>query len=182
MRYLREYGLADLSLRQLAERLGTSHRLLIYHFQSKEGLLTAITEEIEREQHVWARAISEQGLSPMEQLHSMWDRTADPALDQPLRLFVEMYGHTVQGRSHTAELLGTLVDTWLGTLAQLCRRMGMTTAEARIHARLILATVRGLMLDLLVTGDEKGTRAAWQFFIAQYDDLPGAHESRRQKR
>jgi hypothetical protein len=60
--------------------------------------------------------------------------------------------------------------------------MGMTTAEARIHARLILATVRGLMLDLLVTGDEKGTRAAWQSFIAQYNDLPGAHESRRQKR
>ena len=38
--YLLENGLADLSLRPLAAGTGTSARLLIYHFGSKEDLLT----------------------------------------------------------------------------------------------------------------------------------------------
>src|ERR1700730_10614042 len=44
-------GLADLSLRELAAAIGTSHRMLLYHFGSREGLLAAVTlavEEAER--------------------------------------------------------------------------------------------------------------------------------------
>ena len=40
--YLLKHGLADLSLRPLAAKTGTSSRLLIYHFESKEGLLTEV--------------------------------------------------------------------------------------------------------------------------------------------
>jgi AcrR family transcriptional regulator len=36
-------GIADLSLRQTAAAIGTSHRMLIYHFGSREGLLAAVT-------------------------------------------------------------------------------------------------------------------------------------------
>ena len=32
-------GIADLSLRELAAAIGTSHRMLLYHFGSREGLL-----------------------------------------------------------------------------------------------------------------------------------------------
>ncbi|HTA04061.1 MAG TPA: helix-turn-helix domain-containing protein, partial [Streptosporangiaceae bacterium] len=44
-------GIADLSLRELAAAIGTSHRMLLYHFGSREGLLAAVTlavEEAER--------------------------------------------------------------------------------------------------------------------------------------
>jgi AcrR family transcriptional regulator len=43
-------GIADLSLRQLAAAIGTSHRMLLYHFGSREGLLAAVTRAVEEQQ------------------------------------------------------------------------------------------------------------------------------------
>jgi len=174
MEYLRQNGLADFTLRQLAECLGTSHRLLIYHFGTKEGLLVAVVEEIEREQQSWLKSLLEGDHSLAQLMRLSWKRTCDPQLERHLRLFVEIYGHALHGRAHTAPLLDTLVGAWLGTLQDLLRRAGMTTAQARVHARLWLATVRGLMLDLLTTRDVEATTEAWEHFVAQYESLPGA--------
>src|ERR1043165_5394590 len=44
--YLLDHGVADLSLRPLAAAVGTSARLLVYHFGSKEGLLMAAMDEL----------------------------------------------------------------------------------------------------------------------------------------
>jgi AcrR family transcriptional regulator len=176
LRHLREKGMGDFTLRQLAEALGTSHRLLIYHFGTKEGLLVAVAEEIEREQRNWLQSLSARHLTPMEQLRTSWDRVVDPQLDRHLRLFVEIYSHALQGRAHTAPLLEILVDAWLGPTADIFLRMGMLPAQARLQARLTLATARGLMLDVLTTGDFKATGAAWEHYISQFDRLPGAHK------
>src|SRR6202042_45384 len=48
--YTSAHGMGDLSLRALAAALGTSHRMLIHHFGSKEGLWVAIVHEVERRQ------------------------------------------------------------------------------------------------------------------------------------
>ena len=45
-----EHGVGDTSLRALAEAIGTSHRMLIYHFGSREGLLAEVTREVEARQ------------------------------------------------------------------------------------------------------------------------------------
>lgn len=174
--YLENHGVADLSLRQLAEKLGTSHRLLIYHFGDKEGLMVAVVEEIERIQRRWLESMWERDLTPMELLRRAWERTIDPKLDKQLRLFVEIYGHALQGRAHTAPLLDTLVGAWLEPMSDLFRRMGMSPAEARVHARLNVATMRGLMLDLLTTGDLKAIEAVFQQYVSQYAKLPGANK------
>ncbi|MBL8651112.1 MAG: TetR/AcrR family transcriptional regulator [Sphingopyxis sp.] len=177
LNYLRAHGIADLSLRQLADQLGTSHRLLSYHFGTKEGLLVAVVEEIERENRLWAQSLAERKMSPMEVFRLSWERTCDPALDGALRLFVEVYGHALQGRAHTAPLLDTLVHDWQATISARFEQMGMTPASARVHGRLYIATLRGLMLDLLTTRDLETTTAAWHEYISQYEDLPGAHDS-----
>ena len=41
------HGIGDTSLRGIAEAVGTSHRMLIYHFGSREGLLAEVTREVE---------------------------------------------------------------------------------------------------------------------------------------
>src|SRR5262245_36695616 len=46
--YVAEESLGELSLRQLAAAIGTSHRMLIYHFGSKEELLVEVVREVER--------------------------------------------------------------------------------------------------------------------------------------
>ncbi len=177
--YVEQHGVADLSLRQLAEKVGTSHRLLIYHFGDKEGLMVAVVEEIERIQRRWLESLWERDMTPLELMRMSWERTCDPKLDRTLRLFVEIYGHAVQGFAHTAPLLDTLIGAWMDPTTDLFRRMGMSPAQARTHARLHIATMRGLMLDLLATGDLKAGQAAFDQYIQQYEKLPGANKSER---
>ena len=45
--YALAHGIAEVSLRQLAGALGTSHRMLIHHFGSREGLLVAVVDAME---------------------------------------------------------------------------------------------------------------------------------------
>jgi AcrR family transcriptional regulator len=163
------HGLSGVSLRQMAEALGTSHRMLIYHFGSKEGLLVAIVDEMEARQRDQMDALdADPKLSPPEQLRRMWRRLADPAMWPHERLFFEMYGQALQGRPHTTQLLDTAVDSWLEPIAAMGQRSGMTKRQARANARLGLAVVRGLLLDLLATGDRKGCDDAMERFIAGY--------------
>ena len=43
-------GIGDRSLREIAEAVGTSHRMLLHHFGSRDELLLAIVDEVERRQ------------------------------------------------------------------------------------------------------------------------------------
>src|SRR5215216_6725514 len=48
--YVLANGFSNFSLRQLAAAIGTSHRMLIYYFGSKEGLLVAVIRSVEAAQ------------------------------------------------------------------------------------------------------------------------------------
>ena len=47
IQHFAEHGLADQSLRHIAEAIGTSHRMLLYHFGSKDGLLLEVVRAVE---------------------------------------------------------------------------------------------------------------------------------------
>jgi len=53
-------GIADKSLREIARGAATSHRMLLYHFGSREGLLAAIVAAIEAQQRAVMVAMAEQ--------------------------------------------------------------------------------------------------------------------------
>ena len=61
VRHALDAGIADLSLRQLAAAIGTSHRMLLYHFGSREGLLVAVTQAVEEQQRA---ALLDSGVGP----------------------------------------------------------------------------------------------------------------------
>ena len=50
----------------------------------------------------------------------------------------------------------------------------MPAEVARVHARLGLAVIRGLLLDLLATGDRAGTDAALDVFARRYRGAGGS--------
>jgi len=155
----------------MAEALGTSHRMLIYHFGSKEGLLVAIVNEVEARQRAQMAALdADPTLSTAEQLRRTWRELSDPAMWPHERLFFEMYGQALQGSPHTTQLLDTVVSSWLEPATTIGQRTGLTKRQARANARLALAVVRGLLLDLLATGDRKGCNDAMERFIADYVD------------
>ncbi|SCL36759.1 hypothetical protein GA0070616_5573, partial [Micromonospora nigra] len=49
----------------------------------------------------------------------------------------------------------TVIAAWAQPVTELFRRLGFDDAEARRRARLGLAATRGLLLDLLTTGDRE---------------------------
>ncbi|OLT20781.1 hypothetical protein BJF78_35150 [Pseudonocardia sp. CNS-139] len=64
-----------------------------------------------------------------------------------------------------------MVTDWLEPLAALTVQSGVPPEQARAHARLRLAVARGLLLDLLATGDVDGVRAAAEVHAAAYRGL-----------
>jgi AcrR family transcriptional regulator len=166
--YAERHGVSDLSLRELAAAIGTSHRMLIYHFGSKEGLLVAVIQAVEEAQRRLISGLStaDPTASPADAIRMAWRRFADPKLWPQERLFFEIYGQALQGRPGTVGLLDSIVETWVDLIASPAIHRGTPPATARAEARLAVAVVRGLLLDLLATGDRPGVDDALERYIA----------------
>ncbi len=163
------HGIADLSLRRLGAAIGASHRMLIHYFGSKEQLLVEIVRASERRQReLLARLRAEPGPAPADVARLLWRRLTDPGVADQERLFFEICGHALRGRPEAAPVLEGLVSDWLEPLAVAEAEAGASPVAARNRARLGLATVRGLLLDLLATGDRAGVDAAMEEFLRLY--------------
>ncbi|MEU8974388.1 TetR/AcrR family transcriptional regulator [Streptomyces monashensis] len=163
------HGIADLSLRRLGAAIGVSHRMLIHYFGSKEQLLLEIVRTSERRQReLLSRLRLEPGLSPADAARRLWRRLTDPALAGQERLFFELCGQGLRGRPEATPVLDGLVSDWLEPLVAAETAAGADPVSARNRARLGLATVRGLLLDLLATGDRAGVDAAMEEFLRLY--------------
>jgi AcrR family transcriptional regulator len=178
--HVSQHGVGEISLRQLAAALGTSHRMLLYHFGSREALLIEVIRTVEEQQRAALALIlaEEADAPPAEIMRRMWARVADPALWPNERLFFEVYAQALQGSPHALPLLDGIVDAWVEPLAALVAP-GRPAAEARAEARLGVAVVRGLLLDLLATGDRAGVDAAMERYAAGYLALVSAREAAR---
>lgn len=165
--YVAANGLTDLSLRRLAAELGTSHRMLSHHFGSKEGLWVAIVREVERRQiPAMGALVMDPELSFEDSMRAWWRHVSDPSMWPNERLFFEVYGQALHRRGPTGDLLDGIVESWVAPAAKLGEEMGMTPHAARAAARLGVAVTRGLLLDLLATGDREGVDAAMEHWIA----------------
>ena len=164
------HGMGDLSLRELARAIGTSHRMLIYHFGSKEQLLVSIVEENEKAQRdSLLGAFASGETSATEILRLAWSKLADPSMWPSERLFFELYGQALQNREGTTSFLGGIVSSWIEPASELMSELGVAPDLAKAQARLNLAVMRGLLLDLLATHDTQGTREALELFVAMLE-------------
>ena len=160
-------GVTDLSLRELAAAIGTSHRMLIHHFGGREGLLVAVVQAVEqRQRDLLESIIPDPTASPADAMRAWWKHISDPSLWPNERLFFEVYGQALQGRSPATELLEGVVDSWVEPIADMLIAMGFPPGDADALARLGVAVTRGLLLDLLATRDRVGVDAAMEQWIA----------------
>jgi AcrR family transcriptional regulator len=158
-------GIADLSLRELAAAIGTSHRMLLYHFGSREGLLVAVAQAVEEAER--ARFLN-WGMTAND-ARRIWARLSDPALWPAERLFFELYVQALLGRLGDERFLDSAIEGWIAPVAAAMVEAGASEATARVDARLGLAVVRGLLLDLLATGDRDGVTEAHERFLRLYE-------------
>ena len=156
-------GISDRSLRDIAAAVGTSHRMLIHHFGSREGMLTAVVHEVESEQRRFLASLDPQ---PEQAMVAMWERLSDPRFWPAERLFFECYARACRGERPFDSLLPGLVDDWIDRVVTLGLTAPGDHGAERARARLGLALFRGLLLDLVATGDRAGVDAAFEEFRA----------------
>jgi len=161
----RRGGIADLSLRELAAAIGTSHRMLLYHFGSREGLLVAIARAVEETERA---TLLGWGVTTGD-ARRFWTRISDPAMWPAERLFFELYVQALLGRLGDDRFLDSAVEGWIAPIAAAMVQAGASEETARADTRLGLAVVRGLLLDLLATGDRDGVTEAYERFLQLYE-------------
>jgi AcrR family transcriptional regulator len=182
--YVEQNGFADMSLRALAAGIGTSHRMLIHHFGSKEGLWVAIVQAVEaRQRQVLGAVLPDASRPAGEAMRAWWKHISDPALWSNARLFYELYGRAFHDRVLAEKFLDGIVESWLAPATAINLALGVPPDLARAHARAGIAMTRGLLLDLLATEDVDGVDAAMEAFIAVYEGwfsaLAAAHAGQK---
>jgi AcrR family transcriptional regulator len=165
-------GLARRSLRDLAAQVGTSHRMLIHHFGSRDGLMAAVVESVERDQN---ERLGELPEDAAEAIRATWRRTSVPSLWPIERLFFECYARGAQGEPPFDRLVPALVEQTLEAVST--RADVAVDEEGRAGARLGLAVIRGLLLDLVATGNRKATDRALELYASMVADRSAARQA-----
>ena len=159
--YLLDHGIADLSLRPLAARIGTSARLLIYHFGSREGLLTAVMDEVRARLQASFTAMSQRTVtrktSPLE---AFWRWATAAEQIAYIRLLFEVQVLALQRPAVFGPYLERTSDTWIAAI-QPALPAPIRNPET---ATLCAAVMDGLLLEFLATGDRRRTTRALKAF------------------
>lgn len=157
------HGIGDTSLRTLADQVGTSHRMLNYHFGSREGLLAAVVEATwGRRQQELASLLAEPG-DPYEVAAAFWNRLADEA-GQFGPLFFELAAAAMQGHAWASAVPGWR-DAWVQTCRDLFRRAGHAGDRVDQLARMTVAMTRGILFELCLTGDRTSADATFHAYL-----------------
>jgi AcrR family transcriptional regulator len=164
-RYALEHGLADLSLRPLAAAIGSSPRVLLYLFGSKDGLVRALLARARADELELLGQLRDRGTGRAVGLEAvaeqLWSWLALESHRPLLALWVEGYARSLLDQDGPwADFGRSTVQDWLTVLGA-AQPASERDTEAGLAARtLILAVLRGAMLDLLATGDEARVTAA----------------------
>jgi len=155
-----EAGVLDSSINTIAKRIGTSGRMLVYHFGSKQELerqLIGLLETRLREK-LW----SFQGVSPdrgnglTTPLLEMWRHLTSPEMHGLLKMTMALNQRAIQGDSETQRFLERESQQWVDSLSHLTR--DKTTALSLLHL------FQGAILDFLTTGNtERGQQTIKNF-------------------
>jgi AcrR family transcriptional regulator len=157
--YVLEHGLADLSLRPLAAAIGSSPRVLLFLFGSKEGLVRALLGRARADElDVLERVRQAGGTGGLgSAAEAVWTWLAAAEHRALLTLWLEGYARSVvDPEGAWAGFATATVHDWLAVLEGAA---GADDGDATDRT-LLLAVLRGALLDLLATGDVDRVSAA----------------------
>jgi len=162
-----EHGLGNRSLRDLAAAVRTSHRMLLYHLGSRDGLVAAIVGFIEQDQRRVLLELAAEATAPADLARALWQRVSAPELRPFVRLFFETVSHTVA----TAD---EVTSPWIDSSAEAATAIGVR--QDPVDIRLGVAVTRGLLVDLLAGADPAAVNRAFERYLELWtaaDGMPG---------
>ncbi|CUR54452.1 Transcriptional regulator, TetR family [metagenome] len=148
-----EHGLIGLSLRPLAADLGTSDRMLLYHFGDKDQLIAAML----RVSVDWSVSTLH-AMPPAPDVRAavvaLWAVMTSERMDRCQRMYVEAAALGLLGREPYASVVGEANERWTEALADQLVAAGSSEELARRAVVLMDAAFMGFQLDLpLDAGD-----------------------------
>ncbi|OXR40867.1 HTH-type transcriptional regulator BetI [Nocardia cerradoensis] len=170
--YTVEHGFSELSWGPVAAGVGVSPTTLVHHFGTKAHMLEAILERLR--QRMFAATSDAAGAHPdlATAARAVWARTSAPQREAEFRLFFAVCGRALQAPQQFAEFLDHVVADWLTSLCQ-AQAPDADPETASRTATLVIATIRGLLLDLLATGDRDRVQGAAESFLSSLEVPPG---------
>src|SRR5579871_162294 len=167
--YLVKRGIAGLSLRPLAKAVGSSPRVLLYYFGSKEKMVARVLASLRRRQHA---AFDRMAGPTIPACRAVWKQMSSPESEPAFRLFFEIYGLALRHPQRYRDFLRLTVQHWLDYIAAGLRSDGFQPRQARLLASSILAGLRGFMLDYCATHDRRRINAAVDLWLRGLTLIP----------
>ncbi len=175
--YVLEKGVASLTLRRVGEAVGVSHVTLQHHFGSKEQLVGEIVEHLlERTlipQGVYTDGVPDPNLDLPARLRALWAHLTSQSGQRDIRLFIEVLGQSLFGETGYSPAVSRSIAHRLDLIATNVISLGCPEDEARAFATLLLATIRGLVVELLATGDRERLNEAFEIAVENAERRAG---------
>ncbi|WP_324013019.1 TetR/AcrR family transcriptional regulator [Microbacterium sp. JZ37] len=151
------HGLSGLSLRRLSAHVGVSHATLLHHFGSREQLVAEVVESILGA----ALAAPQIPDGHPDPLAALWERARSARGRALSTAFLEIAVAAAHADGALREAVVRSVGERVDLLAAGFTQAGCPQEEAEPLATLVLASLRGLMVDLISTGDERRAERAF---------------------
>ena len=154
--YVLEHGIADLTLRRLADAVGSNNRMLLYYFASREEIIVAALNAAETRfpgMQAFLVGVDDPAVPLDTRLHAAWATIADPANLPFHRLFFQVFGLAGFEQERYADLLGTIGTEWADHVAAAIAAEGVPPQNALVFGHEIVALWRGLQATLIGAGE-----------------------------
>ena len=142
-----EHGLIGLSLRPLATAIGTSDRMLLYHFADKDDLIATVLR-VSVDWSVTTLRAMPPAPDVREAVLALWAVMTSERMDRCQRMYVEAAALGLLGREPYASVVGEANERWTEALADQLVAAGSGEILARRAVVLLDATFMGFQLDL----------------------------------
>lgn len=171
--YVLEHGLAEVSLRPLAASIGSSPRVLIFLFGSKDGLVRALLARARADELALLDELGPTGaLAPIGLVAAaerLWTWLAAEERRALLRLWAEGYVRSLlEVDGAWAGFAEATVRDWLDVLAACQPAEERDARDGAARRTLVLGVLRGALLDLLATGEADRVTAAVRLQLARW--------------
>jgi AcrR family transcriptional regulator len=170
--YLVKTGVAELSLRPLAKAVGSSPRVLLYYFGSKEELVVrALARLRERQRGTFGGMREAKYEQPSDACRAIWKQMSAPQSEKLFTFFFETYALALRHPRRFGEFLNNAVEDWLEFVAEPLIRRGQVRSEARVFATIVIAGFRGFMLDYCASHDHERVDRAVDLWLGSLDTI-----------
>lgn len=161
--HLARHGLAGFSLRALAAELGTSARMLVHYFGTREELLSRALAEHRRRALDLLRAQARGDLA--EDAARSWRLLSAPERSAHYTVMFQVLAAALTPDSRYKPIAAGVVRDWIDAVTAHLVAHGEDQATATVKATVLASGLKGIALDLLVTADHDRCAAAATMLI-----------------